>query len=60
MILHNISQMAQAVRHLVREDVLQISHTLPTTRHRCNLQEWALARRLAPLTRDTGKDIKRV
>jgi len=41
----------------------QISHTLPTTRHRCNLDcvdLGAKLRRWAPLTRDTRKGIKRV
>jgi len=41
----------------------QISHTLPTTRHRCNL-DWvgigAKPPKTAPLTRDTRKGIKRV
>jgi len=39
----------------------QISHTLPTTRHRCNLLSVGLGakpRRWAPLTRDTRKGIK--
>jgi len=36
----------------------QISHTLPTTRHRCNLDVWGVGpgaklRRWAPLARDT-------
>jgi len=41
----------------------QISHTLPTTRHRCNLWSVGLGaklRRLAALTRDTRKGIERV
>jgi len=41
----------------------QISHTLPTTSHRCNLESagrGANPRRWAPLTRDTRKGIKRV
>jgi len=38
----------------------QIFHTLPTTRHRCNLDVWSFGakpRRWAPLTRDTRKGI---
>jgi len=41
----------------------QISHTLPTTRHRCNLDCVGLGakpRRWAPLTLDTQKGIQRV
>jgi len=41
----------------------QISHTLPTTRHRCNLNcvgPGAKPRRWASLTRDTRKSFKRV
>jgi len=41
----------------------QISHTLPTTRHRCNLDSVSLGLkpwRWAPLTRNTRKGIKQV
>jgi len=41
----------------------QISHTLPTTRHRCNLDcvsPGAKPRRWKPPIRDTRKGIKRV
>jgi len=41
----------------------QISHMLPTTCHRCNLDCMGLGakpQRWAPLTRDTRKGIKRV
>jgi len=41
----------------------QIYHTLPTTRHRCNLDCVGLSeksQRWVPLTRDTRKGIKRV
>jgi len=42
-----------------------ISYPLPTTRHCCNLDVWALAasakpQSWAPLTRDTQKGAKRV
>jgi len=41
----------------------QISHTLPTTRQRCNVNMWALAQscgdgQWVPLTRDTRKGTK--
>jgi len=65
-------QMAQVERRLslvldleIKCRANQISHTLPTTRHRCNLDVWALAQsrgdgQWVPLTRDIRDGIKRV